>query len=81
MKQLGEFFNVTVDYLLGAEQKEKAPTLTEKDERDIARRLDAIMDEMTQGSDWMFDGDPMSEEAIESIMPVMKLGLEWSNLC
>lgn len=78
--KLGEFFNVTVDYLLGADQKEKAPTLTEKDERDIARKLDAIMEEITQGGDLMFDGDPMSEEAIESILAAMKLGLEAAKL-
>lgn len=60
--------------------KEKTPTLTDKDERDIARKLDAIMEEITQGGDLMFDGDPMSEEAIESIMAAMKLGLEAAKL-
>lgn len=80
LTKIAQYFSVSVDFLLGSEQKEKAPTLTEKDERDIARKLDAIMEEMTQGGDLMFDGDPMSEEAIESIMAAMKLGLEAAKL-
>lgn len=56
--------------------KEKAPTLTPKDERDIARDLERIMDELDAGGDLMFDGDPMSDEARESIRAAMKLGLE-----
>lgn len=54
----------------------KAPTLTPKDERDIARDLEHIMDELDAGGDLMFDGDPMTDEARESIRAAMKLGLE-----
>lgn len=57
-------------------KKEKAPTLTPKDERDIARDLEHIMDELDAGGDLMFDGDPMTDEARESIRAAMKLGLE-----
>ena len=43
--KLGEFFNVSVDYLLRGDnpQNNKTPALTKKDERDIAKRLDAIL--------------------------------------
>lgn len=58
------------------EDTKKAPTLTEKDERDIARDLERIMDELDAGGSLMFDGDPMSDEARESIRAAMKLGLE-----
>lgn len=57
-------------------EQEKAPTLTKKDERDIARDLEAIMAELEAGGDMMFDGDPMTPEARESIMSAMRLGLE-----
>lgn len=57
-------------------QKEKAPALTEKDERDIAKDLERIMAQLDAGGDLMFDGDPMSDEARESIKSAMKLGLE-----
>ena len=58
------------------EQKESAPTLTEKDERDIAQDLERIMSQLDSSGDLMFYGDPMSDEARESIRSAMKLGLE-----
>lgn len=62
-----------------AAQKE-SPALTPKDERDIARNLEQIMDQLDAGGDLMFDGDPMSDEARESIRSAVKLGLEAAKL-
>ena len=58
----------------------KAPALTEKDERDIAKDLERIMTQLETEGDLMFDGDPMSDEARESIRAAMKLGLEAAKL-
>lgn len=57
-----------------------APALTEKDERDIGKDLERIMEQLEAGGDLMFDGDPMSDEARESIKAAMKLGLEAAKL-
>jgi len=66
-----------VDYLLSASSEtEKAPILTKKDERDIARDLETIMSELENSESLMFDGSPLSDEAKESILAAMKLGLE-----
>lgn len=73
--RLGEYFDVTVGYILGAEN-EKAPALNAKDERDIAKTLDKLMAQLDSSGDIMFDGDPISDEARESIRAAMKLGLE-----
>lgn len=56
-------------------QKGPAP-LTDKDHRDIARDLERIMEALETAGDLQFDGDPMSDEARESIKAAMKLGLE-----
>lgn len=92
--KFSKLLNISVDYLLGKEdrqtvdtnngktsepQKEK-PTLTEKDERDIARTLEAVMNDLDNSGDLMFDGDPMTDEARESIRAAMKLGLEAAKL-
>lgn len=61
-------------------QKEKTPTLTEKDRRDIARDLERLMADLDTAGDLQFDGDPMSDEARESIKAAMKLGLEAAKL-
>ena len=55
---------------------EKPPALTEKDERDIAKDLERIMAQLDAGGDLMFDGDPMSDEAKESI----RAGLEAAKM-
>ncbi len=75
LAKIADYFNVSVDDLKGNEQKE-TPTLTNKDERDIARDLEAIMVDLDKGGALMFDGDPMTDEAKESIKAAMKLGLQ-----
>jgi len=62
------------------EQKEITPTLTEKDERDIAKDLERIMAQLDSSGDLMFDGDPMSDEARESMLTAMQLGLQAAKL-
>lgn len=57
-------------------EHEKAPALTKKDKRDIARDLERIVSDLENGGDMMFDGDPMTPEARESIVAAMRLGLE-----
>lgn len=72
LSKIASYFGVSVDYLLG---KENAPTLTEKDERDIAKDLERIMAQLDSAGDLMFDGDPMTAEARESMLTAMQLGL------
>lgn len=77
LMKIAEYFKVPVDYLLSASSEtEKAPILTKKDERDIARDLETIMSELENSESLMFDGSPLSDEAKESILAAMKLGLE-----
>ena len=78
--KLGEFFGVPVGYILGAESREPPRTLSEKDQRDIAKDLDSMLAKLEDGGDLMFDGAPMSDEARESIKAAMKLGLEAAKL-
>lgn len=72
LSKIASYFGVSVDYLLG---KENAPTLTDKDERDIAKDLERIMAQLDSAGDLMFDGDPMTAEARESMLTAMQLGL------
>lgn len=51
LQKIADYFGVTVEYLMTGkeEPKEKAPELTAKDERDIAKDLDRIMEKLTAG--------------------------------
>lgn len=75
IKKIEEYLGIE----FSLEQKEK-PVLTQKDERDIARNLEKIMADLENSGDLMFDGDPMSDEARESIRSALKLGLEAAKL-
>lgn len=76
MDKIASYFGVSISYLLGTDQKKEAPALTKKDERDIAKDLEKLRDNLETGEGLMFDGDPLSDEAKESILAAMKMGLE-----
>lgn len=74
--KIADYFGVSTDYLLGSDNPKETPALTKKDERDIAKDLESMMGEMENSESLMFDGQPMTDEAKESILAAMKLGLE-----
>lgn len=78
---IADFFGVSADYLLGKEvQKENAPALNKRDERDIAKDMEWLRQNLESGDGLMFDGDPLSDEAKESILAAMKIGLEMAKV-
>ncbi len=76
LQKLSEIFSVSTDYLLTGEDKENAPFLSKKDERDVARNVERMMDDLEHSGDLMFDGVPMSEEAKVAMAAAMRVGLE-----
>lgn len=84
LAKIAAYFNVTVDYLIGVEPKKEKPAatsdeLTEKDRRDIARDLEKMMADLEHTGDLMFDGDPATPEAIDSIRSALAIGLEYAK--
>jgi len=81
LQLIADYFGVPVSHFLGDEPKtEKAPTLTSKDERDIEKILAATREQLLNQDGLMFDGDPASPEAIESILAAMELGLQAAKM-
>ena len=72
---------MSVDCLLGKEpQSEELPALTKKDERDIARRLEATLGALEgEHGSLMFDGEPLDDETRELLRESLKNSLEWSK--
>lgn len=76
MKKLADYFGVSIDYLMtGKEKCEKEPKLKPKDEKEIKEIL-ANTEQLLKQEGLMFDGDPASPEAIESILSAMQVGME-----
>ena len=77
MKKLADYFGVSIDYLMTGKEEtsDKEPQLKPKDERDIKNIL-ANTEQLLKQDGLMFDGDPASPEAIESILSAMQIGME-----
>lgn len=76
--KLGEFFNVSVDYLLRGEQyHEKTPALTAKDEHDISKKLEEALSQLESSQEGlMFQGEPLDDATKELIAISLKNSLE-----
>lgn len=75
LEKLADFFEVSIDYLLGRTDKptnKSLPETTEKDEKDIAKRLQNFKKEIEQSDGLAFSGEPLSEEAKESLIESME---------
>lgn len=66
---LAEKLDVTSDYLLGRTDK---PHPITKEEKDIAKRMEQFRKEIENSDGLAFDGEPMSEEAKESLIESME---------
>lgn len=69
---------MTIDYLMTGEVTEEnsKKTLTPKDEKDIEKILEQTREQLMNQEGLMFDGDPASPEAIDSILSAMQIGME-----
>ncbi len=73
VETLAQYFRINRSDLID----EKPPDpLTPRDERDIEKILDQTREQLLSQEGLMFDGDPASPEAIESILSAMQIGME-----
>ena len=79
LSKIATYFGVSVDYLLGNEQKEKpvvdSDGFTEAERLDIAREVERMMADIENQGDLMFDGDPATPEALQTIRTAFEIGL------
>lgn len=73
LKIIASLLDVTADYILG---ESKSPSLSAKDERDIAKRMEKMKKDLLRGSangeGLSFMGEPMSPEAIDSLLEALE---------
>ena len=76
---IAKALDVSEAWLMGGDvpmQRIESPTLTRRDTRDIEKILEQTRGQLTSQEDLMFDGEPASPEAIESILSAMQIGME-----
>ena len=78
LQQISELLGVTVDNLMTGYivEENSKKTLTPKDEKDIEKILEQTREQLMNQEGLMFDGDPASPEAIDSILSAMQIGME-----
>ncbi|MEK4702013.1 helix-turn-helix transcriptional regulator [Solibacillus sp. FSL R7-0668] len=76
LNAVANFYDVSVDYLLGRINEINKPLLSEKEERDMAKRMEKMKKDLKEGNQdgegLNFRGEPMSEEAMESLLEALE---------
>lgn len=84
IQRIAEYYKVTTDYLLGRSEN-KYWELNEKDEKDIQKKLEEIIEDMSKADALSFSkgSEPMSEETrqllILSLENSLRLGKEMAK--
>jgi transcriptional regulator with XRE-family HTH domain len=79
LRIIADFFDVSIDYLLSGDSEKKKdhlPDLTSKDEKDIAKKLENILESMESGTALSFDGEPMDDETKELVRMAIENNLK-----
>ena len=79
IQQIATYFNVSVDYLMSGHTDESAqsPALTKRDERDIKKDLDSIMERLNskEYGPAAYDGEELDPEAAELFKEEIEIAL------
>lgn len=77
IKQVADFLGVSTDSIIGNEDQETS-NLTRRDTKEIENIL-SDTESLLRQDGLMFDGNPASPEAIDSILSAMKIGMEMAK--
>ncbi|WP_068672319.1 helix-turn-helix domain-containing protein [Oceanobacillus sp. Castelsardo] len=77
INRIAELFDIKTDYLMGrTDNPKRKTTLSEKDEKDIAKRMEKMKRDLIEGNaegeGLSYRGEPMSPEAIESLLEALE---------
>ncbi|EAF5461954.1 XRE family transcriptional regulator [Listeria monocytogenes] len=72
--KIANYFDVSLDYLHGRSRHKNinAEGFTLKEEIDMKKRMDALREDLKNGDGLLYDGEPITTEAMESILDAME---------
>ncbi|EST11121.1 helix-turn-helix domain-containing protein [Sporolactobacillus laevolacticus] len=79
LSKLADLYDVSVDYLIGRTDKKHYYDLTEKDEKDIAKDMENLVNELNGDSALAFDGEPMDEETKRLVAQAIESNLRMAK--
>lgn len=74
LQKVADYFDVSTDYLLGRTDKKRYWSLTEKDEKDIEKKMEELIEDLSSADSIAFSKD--SEELSEESKKLILLSLE-----
>lgn len=79
---LAELYDVSLRWLSTGKPdiKAKQNPINDKDERDIAKRMEQLRSDLQHAEGLAFDGEPMSEEAKEALLEAMEFGVRFAKM-
>lgn len=82
LKRLAEIFDVSTDYLLGNTDKKHYYDLTEKDERDIAKELEQMIQDLSKGGPLAFSKEEseLNQETRELLIASLENSLRIAKI-
>ena len=87
LKLISSFYKVSIDYLIGnsdfkntTAQNTFKPTLTRKDEKDIAKKLEEIINDMNSSDGLMLYNDDLDDETKELLIASLERTLRQAKL-
>lgn len=79
-QKFADILMVSLDVVYGSEQKE-TPALTSKDERDIEKRMEAMLEELeSTQDDLMFSGEALDPETKELLAASLRNSMQMGKL-
>lgn len=73
--KLAEIFNVSVDYLLGTTKPKPSTQDSGHKYKDVNDILSKAKEQLIHHEGLMFNGEPATQEAIQSILDAMEMGM------
>lgn len=72
--KIAEFLSVSPNYILTGKKDEGwQPTVTNKDEKDIKKKIDDIKNQLASETGLMYDGAPIDDESQEAILAAIEV--------
>lgn len=82
LQKIADFFGVSIEYLrTGKEPGEKTAVITQKDERDISKKLLEALEQLNNCQEaLMFDGEPLDDESRELLKSSLENSLKMGKM-
>lgn len=71
IEDCAQYFNVTTDYFLGKTEKDDI-VISAKDEKDIAKTMKKLKEQLSDGQGLLFDGNTLDEETSRLLLEAIE---------